>query len=230
MQWEKFSEWYSDEVDLLRKDIIATDIYYDPQTDAITFRGYTVSVKKAEYYCPPPGLEEFCKTVGHIIKPHAHELTVHIKYFSSLYYTYWDQDIQINYMDWLGFLRDIIGDHIYINCNPESVHYGNIIAEKLELNRARIVYKNIHELIADISEWMTVTGELPDFDMEKCLNATYTYRGNKPFTGREVLTSNDPAVRGYVPNVNWDLRTRLLYKDPKHHSFFHWMWVKHVKN
>lgn len=237
--WEKFNEWYSNEVDLLRKDIIDNDKLYDPQTDSITFRGYTLSVKKAKYYSPPPGLAEFCKTVGHIIKPHAHKITVRIKYFSSLYYTYWDQDVQINYMDWLGFLSDNIGGYIYINCNPESLHYGNIIVENQELNRARIVYKNIHELIADIGEWMTVTGELPDFDIDEFLDQSSKYyewdvgqrtSPQKTLSNREVLTSDNPVRRGWATNVNWELKAKLLYKDRKHHSFHSWVWAKHVEN
>jgi hypothetical protein len=228
--WEKFSEWYSNEVDLLRKDIIATDNLYDPQTDTIRFRGYTVSVKKAECYCSPPELVEFCKTTNPIIKPHAYKITVEIKYFVNLYGAYWGQDVEINYMDWLGFLHDNAGGYIYINCNPQSPHYGNIIVVNRGSNHTRIVYKSIQELTSDICQWMTATGELRHFDIDEFLDRNHAYRGNNPLTGREILTSDNPVVRGWATNVNWEFKAKLLYKDPKHYNFSHWVWDKHAKN
>jgi hypothetical protein len=225
--WETFNEWYSAEVDQIRAGIRLGDNRYDPQTD--TIRG--VSVKKAEYYHPPPELVEFCKTAEHIIKPYANKLMVKTICFHSLYDVYWDQDVSINYMDWMGFLYDITR-FVYINCNPQSVHYGNIMICSVVLNRARIAYKNIRELITDICEWLTDVGEIQDFNVDEYLNSPCVYCVNPSewLSCRDILLSDDPVVREWIPNVNWEIRSRLKYKDFKTRCFSDWAWTKHVKN
>ncbi len=83
--------------------------------------------KRPSVYRIPSEVFEFINTAGYTIhKPFAYPLGIYIHLHIPLYGDV-NADID-NCLDWVYFMSDEIGmQQFYINCNPASRQYGNII-------------------------------------------------------------------------------------------------------
>lgn len=230
---ETFNEKYAKEVDWVLANIELNDNRYNPETGTIKLEnGSAVSIVKAKYYCPPPELVEFRRNIQCIIKPHTNVLNLCVDDLTTLYETYsWiDQNAPINYMDWVGLLREETYIIAYINCNPQSTQYGNVLMCD-DMGGIDIMYNNISELITDISEWMNFADTLPDFNIDKYLDRGCSYQPfmNKYMTNRDLLQSDFPGSQQYKSQVSGTIKREAMYKRMYMRSFSNWAWCERVK-
>lgn len=233
MWWETFNERYSNEVDWTRSDIQRNDSRYDPEVDAIKIsEECAISITRAECYSLPPEVVEFYRTTKQIIKPHGDTITVCLDDPEIMYDDCGHLNTQINFMDWAALLSERRSKFAYINCNPQSTQYGNIIIYSPNFEDLRILYNSVHELVMDICEWMSITGKLPDFNLDAYLNRTYPYQPfmNATMTHRDVLQSDHPVVQRYKSQISGFVAHNTSYIDYEIRSFRIWAWDKHVKN
>lgn len=127
--------------------------------------GMPIAAKKSSMYRLPPMVMEFCNGVDVIAKRHAKKLIVSNKLQCPGISIY--SDFRMNCFDWV-FIIEQQEEHsendtnkFYVNCNPESEHYGKILIKfyyNLGESICRIIYNNIAELTAMINAWMLDVG------------------------------------------------------------------------
>jgi hypothetical protein len=232
---ETFNEQYQAKVDEVIKNMYMYDSRYNPETQ--TFRlsnGHVVLVKKAEYYRPPPELIEFCNSIDKIYKPHASGLEIKKAIPYCVLRSFWDQDVQVNYMDWVGFLGSEGFTYLYMNCNPQSKHYGHIMIANADGHHCEITHKKLHELTADICKWMSVTSDFKSFDVEEFLNSrAEAYSFPRETTHRDILMLRDVSKpiqlfqKGIYDHIEYSTR----YTDYEAEHFIDWIYAcLNVKN
>jgi len=126
-----------------------------------------------------------------IHKPFAYPLKIYMHLHMPLYGKI-APDVD-NCLDWVYFMSDEIGiQQFYINCNPASRQYGNI----LHVNYTHI-YPSFCEFMKDVELWMQKCVEEPwadkDVRVQKFLNEPIN--PHVSITNRDVLTN--PLVLQY---------------------------------
>lgn len=123
--------------------------------------GMPITVKKGSMYRLPPMIVEFCNGMNVIAKRQAKKLIVSNKLQCPGISIY--PGFRMNCFDWVSIIEQQ-EDHpeydtnkFYVNCNPESEHYGKILIKlyyNLGESLCRIIYNDITELITKISAWI----------------------------------------------------------------------------
>jgi hypothetical protein len=113
---------------------------------------------------------------AHIYKLHSHAITVrlHTGHEQSEYHNGITLNglSRYNVLDWIEFIFDDM-EHAYdfavyyVNCNPESEYFGNIMHEH---NGIHTVVGSIQVFLNHISNWIKYTSETPKIQIQYTLN------------------------------------------------------------
>lgn len=175
---------------------------------------------KPKRYQIPPEVIEFINAVGdRIIKQFAFHIDV------CLYDIFIHQAISrkipglppLDSMDWVCFVKggESFTLDVYLNCNPDSEHYGNIVYME-----SKIIYPSVCEFIADVHLWMqSVTDESQEswesreMRAQKYLDMRYResfggIRGlDNSVTNRMILT--DSTILPFKHETNMNIVTEI---------------------
>lgn len=190
-------------------DIDNFDVDYTKHVHRLTASSHSIAYADSipsKKYSIPPDVMEFL-SVSSICKPYACRLSIKLRAprFVDLYFAttlgHLLQDVGFEFLDWVLFMMETGYTNsglYYVNCNPDSPKYGNIImiSEFPPEEPDCKSFTNITELIQCITRWFSIMYEnLPiketiDFATQ-FLNNRYDYVGIFPrdYTIRQVLTS-----------------------------------------
>jgi len=229
---ETFNEKHGAKVDEVIKNEYANNNRYNPETQTLRlYNDITVLIRKAEYYQPPPELIEFCCTMDKICKPHAHRLYIKEGEPYHLFHSFWDQDARVNYMDWVGFLGYKQFNFVYVNCNSQSEHYGQVMVVNNNSFLCKIIYKNVHEFSIDLLKWLAITGNVKTFDLDAYLNTSVeSYKSSQWTTYREILmlTDDTKPVRRFKKDIQKQIEYSTMYKKTKAACLSAWIGVNYM--
>lgn len=122
------------------------------------YNGTDILLRKSARYTIPPELLELINCGNIITKDKANPLIFHIEpannvcaYYLSNYLPENFDGTAINFLDWIPFTKENLADKLYINCNPDSKYYGNVMY--IHVNDAsasvEIKYNSLSELLID---------------------------------------------------------------------------------
>jgi len=93
----------------------------------------------------------------------------------------------INFLDWALFIAEqgwLVSSGYFINCNPDSIHYGNILllSDSAYGKSTRIIFRDMHEFVVALTEWFSYVGSdhstPPSInDIDEFLDSTYDGSG-----------------------------------------------------
>jgi len=223
MNLEHFNELYQKRIDLLYHK------HVDQESDMYSyFTGYNFTFKRVPFYKVPPKIIEFCSIANSMVKLFAFTFTICI---DSPIYLQEEHTYVSNYLDWVMLMQDINKGKFYVNCNPQSQHYGHILVTYPQL-ASNVIYKCISELVAEIEEWMKFTSAIPEFNVDEFLDEKYI---SCPvmFCYRDLfaecvhnMDSTDIAVLDYVYEK---IKRKSSYKDRSARIFSYWLYIKSAK-
>ena len=198
-------------------DTIRSFPYYDEITGICAVRrsdpALNVYARKALNYKIPAKFIEFMNGIGNgIYKPHGIMLNAQSTP-SSLIHPVMHRTVRcnnktihtltdINIFDWVRILYEkslCINNIFYINCNPDSTRYGNIMLlyEHEDLQHISIIYNKIDEFIKDLESWLNYNVEIPSNAVdiidqyldEIPIDADFrVHQELRSYTNRELLT------------------------------------------
>lgn len=164
-------------------------------------------------YRIPSEIIEFCDAIDVLRKTYAYPLRTQI---SGELYTISSE--------WIKFMES--GSYpfeMYVNCNLSSADYGCIISHAHSCRR--MVYKNVHELISDLTVWFNMIGDTIRMDLDGYLKNTYLIDG-KWITYRDMFLSeydDYPAARAGRNMVLGTLSFPEQFEDYNNLSFIYWV-------
>lgn len=180
--------------------------------------------KRAPYYRLPPEIIEFCDTADILMKSYAHPLRVRIT-TAPYPYTYGSGKGIFDCISWVKFMEDRNGYELYVNCDPESEHYGYILRTHLQMYFNKIIYRNVHELVSDITIWFSMVSDTCKIDLDEYLDGICTYDGEQ-IKNRDVFLSKYDNI--HVIHIHRDIVLDKIkfpeyFKWHKNLSFLSWI-------
>jgi len=161
---ETFNAQYEKYLDEYLFDFKHCEFYDKEHGICAPIIGMPITVKKGSMYRLPPMVMEFCNGMNVIAKRQAKKLVVSNKLQCPGISIY--SDFRMNCFDWV-FIIEQQEEHsenngndtnkFYVNCNPESEHYGKILIKlyyNLGEGLCRIIYNDITELTVAINAWI----------------------------------------------------------------------------
>jgi hypothetical protein len=231
MSWETFNERYGAHVDAEIKYSLEYNILDQDSYMSHPRWGGKIFARKAPYYKIPPEVVEFCNTINVIVKLHAYTLDIYdlprATKFSNIWCVHEDTDPTINYFDWVKLFDElhVIDNMFYVNCNPQSQYYRNILMTFGEDGgQSGIMYRNVGEFIVDYHEWMSVTGVRYKFNVDTYLSS-YKIPVRELFSaaydGRQDIECTRHYILRRIHNLNCyaDINAALFSS-----------WILHRKN
>lgn len=227
---DTFNAEYSAEVDM---SIIASSIVYQGTGVYIHNRNARARLQKSQHYELPPKVIEFIN----VISPKVYKLSANaLEIFTpracitrNLWLRYIELDntidlLTINLADWVAFMSEKSNHRnsyiFYINCNPLSVQYGNIILVQDSSISViiKITHKSIDTFIQDLCEWIEFpAAEVTLAHIEQRMNSAY--RMYKTF--REILSS-DTTPDSDIKHIWMEISVHA--SDTEASSFPHYIW------
>lgn len=194
--------------------------------------GAHMEISRSDVYTLPPSAAEFYTNISVISKLYANSLYTPktIRCIKTYIYT----DFQINCLDWIELLYQHYRPHFYINCNLRSEHYGKILFDDISLisqKSVQIMYRNIEELIANITTWMNIVDTPPVFNIDEFLDEV---TGNSVcgrylrLSRREILERMGP--KGMPAHMMHEMCRQQLYTNPHASTFTEYIAHRNAKN
>ncbi len=205
------------------------------ETGAYSKDNGTVSLyKQAPYYQLPSELIEFVSIVNTINKPHACPVVTVIDYLHCIESSTVPSD-QFNQLEWVWFLDTDKGG-FYINCNPQSPKYGNILLsyegnpDYDAYDEYILTYNNITELVHDFNNWMTIADVVNEFDIANYIESVSPICGIKYKDLFLEKYDNDLTAQIYRQNVTKLTIYSSMYTEGSAHDFATYVFMEHEKN
>jgi hypothetical protein len=166
-------------------------------------------MKRADWYQVPAQVTEFISATKLIIKLYSSPIIIESKIRCLCASNCINSPI--NCLDWLS-----LACCMYVNCNPQSEHYGKILISAQSY--LEIVFQNIEELIACITEWIHVTDVPPEWNidlfLDKCTRKNYYNHSCDDKCSRRYILQNSDKNSQLAHNILLHMIEKQQYAEP----------------
>jgi hypothetical protein len=192
----------------------------------IDYDGTFEIYKQVPFYKLPGEVVELCSYVDRVTKLHAYPIYTSLDDLRCAELARTDLD-SFNHLEWLQFLYTD-GGCFYVNCNPQSPHYGNILLSFIHTDEVYILaYNNIGKLLCDINKWMMITDVVPEFDAVFYFESIYQYYNVKRKDIFLEKYDNDGFIPVFRQNINREIRYAALYIKEEANDFVSYAFHRH---